>query len=91
MTKPIPTQLLVTNGSPIKGYTEVFSLSGQVEETIAEIKSEYVNDMVKAVNCHMESIGVLRACLDRLTEMGYSIHEEGLPQTISKLLSKMEG
>ena len=91
MIKNIPTPLLVANGSPTKGYTEVYSLSGQAEETIAEIKSEYVHDMVKAVNCHVEAIEVLRACLDRLTEMGYSIHEAGLLQTISKQLSKMEG
>ena len=91
MTKSTPTPLLIANGSPIKGYTEVYSLSGQAEETIAEIKTEYVEDMVNAMNCHVEAIEVLRACLDRLTELGYSIHEAGLLQTISKLLSKMEG
>ena len=46
--------------------------------------------IVKAMESREEAIEVLRACLDRLTEMGYSIHEVGLPQTISNLLSKME-
>ncbi len=44
----------------------------------------------RAVKYHDEAKETLRACLDRLTELGFSIHEAGLPKTISNLLSKME-
>lgn len=57
----------------------------------AFVGEDETKQIINAVENHGPATEALRACLDRWTEMGFSIHEVGLPQTISKLLSKMEG
>ncbi len=70
----------------IKGGIRIARVTGRGKEE-AEANAIFI---LRAVNYHDEAKETLRACLDRLTEMGFSIHEVGLPQTISNLLSKME-
>ena len=82
---------------PSRGFNGFIIHGPKMEEiaaTMQELSVQEVeanaNFILRAVHTHEEAQAILRACLDRLTEMGYSIHEVGLPQTISQLLSKME-
>ena len=95
MTQHTPTPW--TLEEPSKGFNGFIIHGSKMEEiaaTMQELSVQEVeanaNFILRAVNTHEEAQEILRACLDRLTEMGYSIHEVGLPQTISQLLSKME-
>jgi len=77
---------LFWNCDVIKGGIRIARVTGIGKEE-AEANAIFISH---AVNYHDDAKETLRACLDRLTEMSFSIHEAGLPQTISKLLSKME-
>jgi len=99
MAKHTPTPLLIASGSPIKGYTEVYFLAatGQNEETIAEIKTEYVNDMVRAVNCHELLLSALKEArcqlhgnLGDLVDHFEIKHTKGVLDTINEAISKAE-
>jgi len=74
----------------VKNSQTVKNFYNNLGALTALLGTEETNRIVKAMESREEAIEILRACLDRLTEMGYSIHEVGLPQTISILLSKME-
>lgn len=93
MTKHTPTPWeLEGEGQKVVGILDTNSGHYIAKLSGWNIKTQDANAIfiLRAVNYHDEAKETLRACLDRLTEMGFSIHEVGLPQTISNLLSKME-